>query len=230
MQVVLSMTIKLRAILTLGVGWVLFCPALQGQVNDRVNDRTAIQPVYTPTRRADATELAKDNYSRVAASSVQIRAVLVRTPDYGRTSRWVAKEATTTDRLSRIKALPTAILTGLTGTRRFGRSPLVATALRLSDARRTRIGLSQRTRPSHQGARKAFRCTRGGAGQSALTPGEKKSQEVERTKHVIHRKTELRKGRSTIDSPTARCDDQQIPETSPPCRCCRLIRHPFHHN
>jgi polysaccharide export outer membrane protein len=94
-QVVLGMTIKSRAILSLGVGWILFCPALQGQVNDRGGDRTAIQPVYTPVRRPDASELAKDNYSRVAASSIQIRAVLVR--DAGllvELKRWVAKEAT----------------------------------------------------------------------------------------------------------------------------------------
>ncbi len=51
-------------------------------------------------RRPDASELAKDNYSRVAASSVQIRAVLVR--DAGlvvELKRWVAKEATDNGRI-----------------------------------------------------------------------------------------------------------------------------------
>jgi protein involved in polysaccharide export with SLBB domain len=84
--------------------WILFCPALKGQGNDRTSDRTndrasdrsAVKPVYTQRPRTpDASELAKDNFNRVAASAVQIRAVLVR--DTGllvELKRWVAKEAT----------------------------------------------------------------------------------------------------------------------------------------
>ena len=99
---VLKMGKKSRVILVLCFGWILGCVALQGQVNDqgrvnnRTNDHSAVQPVYTQrSRTPEASELAKENYSRVAASTAQIRAVLVR--DAGllvELKRWVAKEAT----------------------------------------------------------------------------------------------------------------------------------------
>jgi polysaccharide biosynthesis/export protein len=95
------MTKKARVIVTLFSG-VLFCQLLHGQVNDqrqtnnRGSDRSEVQPVYTQRSRTPApSELAKDNYSRVAASSVQIRTVLAQ--DAGllvELKRWVAKEAT----------------------------------------------------------------------------------------------------------------------------------------
>jgi polysaccharide biosynthesis/export protein len=97
-----KMTKKSRVISTLCFGWILVCPALHGQVNDqgrvnnRTSDRSAVQPVYTQrSRTPEASELAKENYNRVAASTAQIRAVLVR--DAGllvELKRWVAKEAT----------------------------------------------------------------------------------------------------------------------------------------
>jgi polysaccharide export outer membrane protein len=69
---------------------------LQGQVSNRDVDRGVVQPVYTRNSRTpDVSELAKENDSRVAASAVQIRAVLAR--DVGlmvELKRWVAKEAT----------------------------------------------------------------------------------------------------------------------------------------
>ncbi len=81
---------------------MLLCAALHGQVNDqarattRPSDRSTVQPVYSPrSRNPEASELAKENYNRVAASTAQIRAVLVR--DAGllvELKRWVAKEAT----------------------------------------------------------------------------------------------------------------------------------------
>src|SRR5882762_6632814 len=46
-------------------------------------------------RKADLSELAEDNYSRVAASSIQIREVLLMDPGMlVELERWVAKEAT----------------------------------------------------------------------------------------------------------------------------------------
>src|SRR5579864_2047934 len=78
-------------LLSVALMWV--CPILQAQVREHV---TAVQPAYTTsTRRADASELAKDNYSRVAASAVQIRVVLSR--DAGllvELKHWIATEAT----------------------------------------------------------------------------------------------------------------------------------------
>jgi polysaccharide biosynthesis/export protein len=75
---------------------ILFCSAVQAQSPNGAGEPPSLQPVYTSTpRRPDVSELAKDNYSRVAASSVQIRSVLVR--DAGllvELKRWVAKEAT----------------------------------------------------------------------------------------------------------------------------------------
>jgi len=77
-------------------GWLLLCPAVQGQASGRASDPSDVQPVYTGnSRRADSSELAKDNDSRVAASAAQIRAVVVR--DAGLMvdlKRWLAKEAT----------------------------------------------------------------------------------------------------------------------------------------
>ena len=95
-MVVLGMTKRRHAISILCFVWTLFCLVLQGQVNERAGERGTVQPVYTQrTRTPDASELAKDNYSRVAASAVQIRAVLLL--DAGllvELKRWVAKEAT----------------------------------------------------------------------------------------------------------------------------------------
>ena len=95
------MTKKARVIVTFFSG-ILLCQILHGQVNDqrqtnnRGSDRTEAHPVYTQRSRTPGpSELAKDNYNRVAASSVQIRTVLVR--DAGllvELKRWVAKEAT----------------------------------------------------------------------------------------------------------------------------------------
>jgi len=81
-------------LLSVALMWV--CPILQGQVRERVTERPAVQPAYTTsTRKPDASELAKDNYSRVAASAVQIRVVLSR--DAGllvELKHWIATEAT----------------------------------------------------------------------------------------------------------------------------------------
>ena len=95
-MVVHGMTNISRAVFLLTFGGLLVCSAMQGQSNDRTTNRPAVQPAYTSiVHRPDASELAKDNYSRVAASAVQIRSVLVR--DTGllvELKRWVAKEAT----------------------------------------------------------------------------------------------------------------------------------------
>jgi len=70
--------------------------ALNAQTSGRQNDGSTMQPVYTqrgPT--PDLSDLAKENDSRVAASSVNIRAVLVREAGLlVELKRWVAKEAT----------------------------------------------------------------------------------------------------------------------------------------
>jgi polysaccharide export outer membrane protein len=72
----------------------LLCHAAYSQVNEKA--RPQVQPTYSQvTRKPDLSELAEDNYSRVAASSAQIREVLV--IDAGllvELKRWVAKEAT----------------------------------------------------------------------------------------------------------------------------------------
>jgi len=75
---------------------VLFCQALAGQTNEQRGDRTAVQRAYTRTTGTPgASELAKDNFSRVAASAPQIRVVLVRAAGLMvELKRWVAKEAT----------------------------------------------------------------------------------------------------------------------------------------
>jgi len=75
--------------------WIFFCLSLYGQVNNGNGSQSPVQPVYTRTRTPEPSELAKDNYSRVAASAVQIRVVLAK--DAGlmvELKRWVAKEAT----------------------------------------------------------------------------------------------------------------------------------------
>src|SRR5882762_11784235 len=70
----------------------LCCRPFYGQVNEKPR----MQPSYAQvSRKPDLSELAEDNYSRVAASSAQIREVLLM--DTGllvELKRWVAKEAT----------------------------------------------------------------------------------------------------------------------------------------
>jgi hypothetical protein len=82
--------------LALGFICVVIAPTLAGQTADPINDRATVKPAYTQRARSpEISDLAKDNLSRVAASSVDIRAVLVR--DAGllvELKRWVAKEAT----------------------------------------------------------------------------------------------------------------------------------------
>ena len=53
---------------------VLLCPLVSGQSNERPRNRTG--EVQSPA--VGLSDLAKDNLSRVAASSVQIRIVLVK--------------------------------------------------------------------------------------------------------------------------------------------------------
>jgi protein involved in polysaccharide export with SLBB domain len=78
------------------LGGSLLCQIVQGQSNEHAGNRNPVQPAYTRTTRTpDVSDLAKDNDARVAASSGQIRAVLMR--DAGllvELKRWVAKEAT----------------------------------------------------------------------------------------------------------------------------------------
>lgn len=87
-----SELISKKHLLTLVVS-VLFCPLIYGQTEERV--RPQQQGTAQGTRsNPGLSELAKDNLSRVAASSPQIRAVLVK--DAGllvELKRWVAKEA-----------------------------------------------------------------------------------------------------------------------------------------
>jgi polysaccharide export outer membrane protein len=83
-----------RQFLSKSAGFVaifLCCQASYGQANEKPR----IQPSSQVSRKPDLSELAEDNYSRVAASSFQIREVLVM--DAGllvELKRWVAKEAT----------------------------------------------------------------------------------------------------------------------------------------
>ncbi len=68
----------------------MLCPALHGQV--RENPRP--QRSSSPSDRADLSDLAQENLEIVAASSIQIREILVR--DAGllvELKRWIAKEA-----------------------------------------------------------------------------------------------------------------------------------------
>jgi len=72
------------------VATLLLCPMVSGQSNERPRNRTG--EAQNPT--VGLSDLAKDNLSRVAASSVQIRTVLVK--DAGllvEFKRWIAKEA-----------------------------------------------------------------------------------------------------------------------------------------
>jgi len=71
---------------------LLFCPLLYGQTGEGV--RPQQETPQTNRSTISLSELAKDNLSRVAASSAQIRTVLVK--DVGllvELKRWVAKEA-----------------------------------------------------------------------------------------------------------------------------------------
>jgi len=70
--------------------------AVQAQNAVRQNDGPVVQPVYTQRGKpAELSDLAKDNDSRVAASAVDIRAVLVREAGLlVELKRWVAREAT----------------------------------------------------------------------------------------------------------------------------------------
>src|SRR5690242_20309341 len=85
-----------RKIVIAAMACWLLCPVLQAQVSEPQNEQPAVQPVYMQkTKTPDVSDLAKDNYSRVAASSVDIRAVLVREAGLlVELKRWVAKEAT----------------------------------------------------------------------------------------------------------------------------------------
>ena len=70
---------------------LILCPLIYGQSNERTRPQQSDQG----NRTSVLSELAKENLSRVAASSFQIRAVLVK--DTGllvELKRWVAKEAT----------------------------------------------------------------------------------------------------------------------------------------
>jgi hypothetical protein len=84
-----------RQFLSKSVGFVAIFLCCQGS-HGQANEKPRIQPSYSQvSRKPDLSELAEDNYSRVAASSVQIRAVLLM--DAGllvELKRWVAKEAT----------------------------------------------------------------------------------------------------------------------------------------
>jgi protein involved in polysaccharide export with SLBB domain len=71
---------------------VLLCPILYGQTSERSHSRKVDSEV---NRTASVSDLEKENLSRVAASSSQIKTVLVK--DAGllvELKRWVAKEAT----------------------------------------------------------------------------------------------------------------------------------------
>lgn len=75
----------------IGLALLILCPGVYGQI-DRSNARRGDSQ---GNRTADLSDLAKDNLNRVAASSIQIRTVLLK--DAGllvELKRWVAKEAT----------------------------------------------------------------------------------------------------------------------------------------
>src|SRR5580698_6795606 len=74
------------------VAVLILCQLAYGQVSERAGSR---QDAAQDNRMPDQSDLAKGNLGRVAASSVQIKAVLVN--DVGllvELKRWVAKEAT----------------------------------------------------------------------------------------------------------------------------------------
>jgi polysaccharide biosynthesis/export protein len=84
---------SLLGVATICVAALLFCPLMFGQGYEP--DRTPAAADSRGNRRADLSDLAKENLSRVAASSPQIKDVLVK--DTGllvELKRWVAKEAT----------------------------------------------------------------------------------------------------------------------------------------
>jgi hypothetical protein len=70
----ISVSIKsfMGAVLCLAL--LLVCPLVYGQVSDRAHNRTS---EGQENRNVGLSDLAKDNLSRVPASSVQIRTVLV---------------------------------------------------------------------------------------------------------------------------------------------------------
>src|ERR1700746_135175 len=71
---------------------LILCPLIYGQTSERAGLRDGGSQV---SRTSGLSDLGKDNLSRVAASSAQIRTVLVK--DSGllvELKRWVAKEAT----------------------------------------------------------------------------------------------------------------------------------------
>jgi len=75
----------------IGLALLILCQGMYAQT-DRSNARRSDSP---GNRTADLSDLAKDNFNRVAASSIQIRTVLLK--DAGllvELKRWVAKEAT----------------------------------------------------------------------------------------------------------------------------------------
>src|SRR5258708_5949756 len=77
--------------------WVALTPRLSAQAQRQESDDRRPEPrnAVTTTRKVEASDLAKDNMARVAASSAQIQSVLAR--DAGilvELKAWVAKEAT----------------------------------------------------------------------------------------------------------------------------------------
>jgi polysaccharide export outer membrane protein len=76
-----------------GIAWLVLCPALHGQSHPQRSTYEPSEP--KASRTPELSELAKENYSRVAASSAQIKTVLAL--DTGllvELKRWVAKDAT----------------------------------------------------------------------------------------------------------------------------------------
>jgi polysaccharide biosynthesis/export protein len=74
------------------VAWLALCQASYGQANLR---RSSAPSDASTNRTPELSELAQENYSRVAASSPQIRTVLAQEPGLlVELKRWVAKEAT----------------------------------------------------------------------------------------------------------------------------------------
>ena len=77
------------------IALLLLCQGLHGQMNVNANERPrAPRDDAHGNSTADLSDLAKDNFNRVAASAVQIREVLVK--DAGllvELKRWIAKEA-----------------------------------------------------------------------------------------------------------------------------------------
>lgn len=83
--------ISLRAKATSVIAMLMLCPLMFGQASERYR----VQGDTQVNRTADVSDLAKDNLDHVAASSIQIREVLVK--DSGllvELKRWIAKEAT----------------------------------------------------------------------------------------------------------------------------------------